>query len=213
MKYPLTDGAKAAARFLTEQWRQNRIEQAIVVDTFRLGDRPQINFGASEPVDCPSIAVLWELARFGLTDIQPLPINSGQRWRILLLQELLNAVDSDFEVSDYFLTMNAVGMIVHGDVNVEAGAMLQSAATNFGNITQTNELADRLTTTFSEQFLQEHADLTAAIDALRQSNKADRQSKVGKVISELGRCLGHTSNTASVITAILGLAQFLQGVM
>jgi len=33
-------------------------------------------------------------------------------WGILLLQELINAVENDFEVSHYFLTMNAVGNII-----------------------------------------------------------------------------------------------------
>ncbi len=81
------------------------------------------------------------------------------------MQALRNAVENDFEVSDYFLAMNAVGTIVQGNLTLHPGAVMQSAASNTGSITQTNEqIADALTAALGEQFLQSQERVRQAVD-------------------------------------------------
>lgn len=151
---------------------------------------------------------LWtfrELARYGLVEI----VIGGNDITIILLQELLNSVENDFQVSDYFLTMNAVGTVVNGNMVFDRGSVFQSAASNFGNISQQNiqAVTDQLSADLGQDILAGNQKLQDAIEALRESVEADRESKVGRVISELGRCIQHGANATVLLPALVNFLQ------
>lgn len=128
------------------------------------------------------------------------------------MQELRNAVDNDFEVSDYFLTINAVGTIIQDGAVVTAP--FQSAVAPYGTISQSQtiengELADKLINMLGTQFLDANKDLLAAINDFRVSVEGERQSKLGKLISQLGNSLQHGANAVVVTQALMYLAPFI----
>jgi hypothetical protein len=208
MKYPLTETTKSAAHDIVSQWNAGNVEQELTITVFRGDDevRPGFVYGANNDFTSPSFAVWRELAKFDLVDIR----RGDNSWEILLLQELRNAVENDFEVSDYFLTMNAVGNII---VNSTTGPV-QGVGYNTGIVHQNVEqLADYMTASLGQAFLETQTQLKAAIDDLRTAVEADQQSKLGKVISELGNCLQHGANAAAVVVALNAAAPFLQRIL
>lgn len=214
MEYPLTEEAKATARMLVAAWNLDQLPQLIPLFEIRNdGGSWHTGFKRSLEVDFkpPHLAIWLELAEYGL--IRYIPArgkNEETSFEILLLQELRNAVENDFEVSDYFLTMNAVGNII---VNSTTGPV-QGVGYNTGIVHQNVEqLADYMTASLGQAFLETQVDLKTAIDELRTAVEADQQSKLGKVISELGRCLQHGANTAAVSAALIAAAPFLQGLL
>lgn len=206
MKYPLTETAKSAVREIVNAWNVGELEQKIVLAIIRGDDEetPMIvnrRWGSGN-FKSPSLATWWELSKFNLV-----AISGDENWQILLLQELRNAVENDFEVSDYFLTMNAVGNII---INSTTGPV-QGVGHNTGIVHQNVEqLADYMTATLGEDFLATQSALAEAVAELRTAIEADQQSKLGKVISELGNCLQHGANAAAVIGALNAAAPFLQ---
>lgn len=208
MKYPLTEEAKTTARALVSAWGAGEIEQRTLLHApERTANNRRRNFlhiGNKEDY-LPSS--LTELSLFGLLVIEN---RSSGSYNVLLLQELRNAVENDFEVSDYFLTMNAVGNII---VNSTTGPV-QGVGYNTGIVHQNVEqLADYMTASLGQAFLEIQVDLKNAIDELRTAVEADQQSKLGKVISELGHCLQHGANAAAVSAALIAVAPFLQGIL
>src|SRR5687767_12542966 len=146
VKYPLTEGAKQAAKTLVEIWDKNPQEQLWSYMGMRAGgsiSRERINSLHSDQSIPMGIQTLRELSTFGL-----IRIDANE---ILLLQELRNAVENDFAVSDYFLTFNAVGNIFMMAENSTVSNVV-GGASNFGDVTQTqtvgadiaNELTDKL---------------------------------------------------------------------
>lgn len=205
MKYPLTDDAKAAARHIVSEWIAGSVEQELTITVMRGDDEvvPGVDYGASDDFQSPSFAVWRELAKFDLVDL----VRDENSWDILLLQELRNAVATDFDVSDYFLTLNAVGNII---VNSTTGPV-QGIGINTGTVHQTVEqLADYMTATLGQDFLAANTELKSAIDDLRAATTADQQSALGKVISQLGNGLHLGSSTATIVQALLAAAPFLQ---
>lgn len=205
MKYPLTDDAKAAARHIVSEWIAGNVEQELTITVLRGDDEvvPGFVYGASDNFQSPSFAAWRELAKFDLVDL----VRDEDSWNILLLQELRNAVATDFDVSDYFLTLNAVGNII---VNSTTGPV-QGIGINTGTVHQTVEqLADYMSATLGQEFLAANTDLKAAIDDLRTATTADQQSALGKVISQLGNGLHLGSSTATIVQALLAAAPFLQ---
>lgn len=186
-----------------------------MVITARQGDLDIVHLSrerALEKAGYPLAGVLFELAKYGLIDldIHYTPEGKTARIEFLLLQELRNAVENDFEVSDYFITMNAVGNII---VNSTTGPV-QGVGYSTGIVHQNVEqLADYMNATLGEVFLQTQTDLKAAIDALREATEADQQSKLGKVVSQLGNCLEHGANTAAVVAALTAAAPFIQRIL
>jgi hypothetical protein len=203
MKYPLTETTKEAARYIVNAWVAENVEQGLTI-TFSLGDdEVHISgvFGASDAFVSPPFAVWRELAKFGLVDI----VYTAEAWDVLLLQELRNAVDSDFDVSEYFLTLNAVGNIIINSTVQNA----QGTGVNYGEVNQTIEqLADDIEARLPPEWLQTQVDLKNAIDALREGS-GDKQSKVGKVISELGRSMEHTAHAVEIIGALIVATPYL----
>lgn len=205
MKYPLTDTAKAAARELVAEWDASRLPQNFSV-THSLVEPKFTGPNVLTQLEPPDVATWWELSKFNLLDFIPREIST----EILLLQELRNAVASDFEVSDYFLTLNAVGNII---VNSVTGPV-QGVGQNTGVLYQTVEqLADYIGATLGREFLETQEALRIAIEDLRVASAVDQQSKLGKVISELGRCLEHGANAVAVIAALPAATAFLQSIM
>lgn len=216
MKYPLTDIAKNAAHNLLQAWLTGNVAQYFVISVsseIGEGSGPTVfvHEGDLGDFECPPISTLWELMKFNMIDIRVEKLEyHSENWTVLLLQELRNAVESDFEVSEYFLTMNAVGTIIQGDLTLHPGAVMQSAAANVGNIQQTNEqLADELTMKLGQEFLRSQEELRQAIEQLRTSVEVNRPSKFGKIVLELGRCLEHGANTVGVINGITMVAKYL----
>ncbi len=232
MKYPLTEGAKEGAKSLISLWDRQLIEQYILVDLKWFRGKTTLGYLHIDDYDpeqeyfeklseeqihedwiweLPPAGVLYELAQYGLISVSREKDGNGkQATGILLLQELRNAVENNFEVSDYFLTMNAVGTIVQGNLTIHPGGIMQSAASNTGNIEQNIEqLADDLIAELGMQFVQSNAELRQAIEGLRTATEGNKQSKLGKVISELGRCLGHTANATAIAAALIKLAPYI----
>lgn len=203
MKYPLTETAKAVARALVAAWDTGEIEQSqLFALQSKLENNRNRTFIIISGQDFRSY-ILRELSLFGLITTE----KQSTAYTVFLLQELRNAVESDFEVSDYFLTMNAVGNII---VNSTTGPV-QGVGYGTGIVHQNVEqLADYMTASLGQAFLETQTQLKAAIDDLRTAVEADQQSKLGKVISELGNCLQHGANAAAVIAALNAAAPFLQ---
>ncbi len=213
MKYPMTEEAKQAASHLVNAWSSGELEQRFWIRMIR--DRDKANYsiyeGGRKDFPLPKPASLLELAAFDLVNTQrEITQHSSEIWEILLMQELRNAVENDFEVSEYFLTMNAVGTIVQGDLNLQPGAVMQSAASNYGSIQQSNEqLADALTAKLGPQFVQSQDELRQAIEQLRIAVEAEKSPKLGKVMQELGRCIHLGASAAQLLPAIYLLTQAL----
>lgn len=212
MKYPLTDGAKQAARELYQNWKTGKIPQHNVMKTdSEKGDVDLIQLsiqGILEKVGYPKSGALLELAKFGLIDLIINRSSDGKTKSIdvLLLQELHNAVESDFEVSEYFLTMNAVGNII---INSTTGPV-QGIGYNTGKITQNvQEIADNLVATLGPEFLGSQDAVRQAIEDLRESNEASRPSKLGNVLLELGRCIHLGASTVQLMPAVFAVTQAL----
>ncbi len=224
MKYPLTDDAKVWARKLVEAWDSGEIEQRITIyiDGYRKG---RVG-GAKETFEQPPLATLWELEQCNLVDIRRYRTDTGVmrrvdspailsggigEWEVLFLQELRNAVKTGFEVSEYFLTMNAVGNII---INSQLNAPLQGTGVNKGVVSQSismERLADDLVETLGIEFLDTQAELKEAIDALRTATDVDKETRTGGVISSLGRCMGHTSAYLTICQAIMLIGQYGSG--
>ncbi|MBI5930368.1 MAG: hypothetical protein HY862_13745 [Chloroflexi bacterium] len=205
MRYPLTEEAKTMARALASEWEEGKIEQrTLLIGQTRLIEHRQrtlLRIGNNEYL--PSS--LTELARFELLVIER---HRGSSYNILLQQELRNAVENDFEVSDYFLKMTNVGNII---ANSTTGPV-QGVGYNTGIVYQNvEELADSMTASLGQAFLETQVELKNAIAELRTASEANQQSKLGKVISELGRCLQHGANTVAVVNALVSIVPFLQG--
>lgn len=217
MKYPLTDSAKEAAKCLVTGWDSGILEQQflVMISRYAAGSDTFIHEGSHGDFDIPPLPSLLELSHFGLINVQRfLKQHADENWEILLLQELRNSVNSDFEVSEYFLTMNAVGTVVQGNLTMHAGSVLQSAATNTGIIQQSNEqLADALTTVLGREYLQTQSQLLEAIEQLRASAEVEKPSRLGSILLELGRCLSHGANAAQVIPAVTAVSSALAQVI
>lgn len=214
MKYPLTEQAKVTARELVTAWNAELIPQLIPLFEIRNdGGSWHTRFKRTLEVsfEPPHLAIWLELAQYGLIRYVPdQSENDDGNFEILLLQELRNAVENDFEVSDYFLTMNAVGNII---VNSTTGPV-QGVGYSTGIVHQNVEqLADYMTASLGQAFLETQTQLKTAIDDLRTAVEADQQSKLGKVISELGNCLQHGANAAAVVVALNAAAPFLQRIL
>ena len=211
MKYPLSPEARTVAAQLVEAWDEDSAEQLWDYMAMRAGGRLSCETLVSLNSPGRTISVprriLKELATYGLIRLDR---SSNDGFEVLFLQELRNAVENEFEVSDYFITMNAVGNII---VNSTTGPV-QGVGYSTGIVHQgVEQLADYMSATLGEAFLQTQTDLKAAIDAMREATEADQQSKLGKVVSQLGNCLEHGANTAAVVAALTAAAPFIQRIL
>lgn len=207
MKYPLTADAKSAAKLLVEWWDKGQIPQnfGFGLASIELGMEQYPLHGYESPsfnnIEFRLIGKSkWkELSLFNLISFEM----AESYCEVVLLQELRNAVATDFEVSEYFLTLNAVGNII---INSTTGNV-QGMGINTGIANMTiEEVANTLESALGAEFLAQQQALKEAIDSLRTSFESDKQSKLGKVISELGNCLQHGANAHTVIQGMATLA-------
>ena len=208
VKYPLTPEAQQAAIKLVKAWDSDKIEQLSQVWDEVTGYTSTLVMKVKGIDHSFTEANFEELSLFGLIRKQYI---LGESRQILLLQELRNAVANDFEVSDYFLTFNAVGTIITGGT---INAPFQSAASIYGDVSQeisSPELVDKLLERIGLKLIEDVRELEVAIEDLKQTSPDNRKSQVGKVISELGRCLEHGANTVAVIQGISLLTRVLGG--
>jgi hypothetical protein len=208
VRYPLTEEAKEAARRLVEAWEARELPQLFTLSEFKVGGQILGTIiTESNTFKAPPLSIFWELSKFNLVSVQP---NS----QFLLMQELRNAVQSDFEVSDFYLTTHAVGTIINAAENASVIIpALQSAAAGTGDIRQTqivtttSELVAELLTLLGDI---DDPELLEAIRGLETAAEPEqRKRKFGAVIQQLGNGLQHVANTAVVIQSLLVLAQFM----
>ena len=112
-------------------------------------------------------------------------------------------MNTDFAVSDYFLTLNAVGVINFGTVH----GPLQGAATIYGNAENVTQLVDEIEELLGAEILAQFENLQSAINALKASDGKSRRQAMENVVVELSRYIGHVGNTGSAITAIILVAR------
>lgn len=214
LKYPLTSEAKESAEQLVTAWTSGNVDQTFYLIDVTSGNAKRIEMrpglGADDSFSPPALGVLHELAEYRLIRLAPIRTDRTERLEVTLLQELRNAVEHDFDVSDFFLTTSAVGTIVYGNLEVREGAVFQSAAAGIGNVYQNIEqLADELSRILGDEVLQNEPNLKAAIVELRSADELTRLQKMGNVVQELGRGLGHVGNTGAAILALEIIARFL----
>jgi hypothetical protein len=190
VKYPLSPEGQELARQLVREWNE--------------GGQQLTEYHTEPPYPMANIL---ELDYFKLIRFTDRTNHIGSiKQHILLLQELRNAVASDFDVSDYFLTLNAVGTIIYGDLNMRDAASFQSAASMHGDIHQTmSALADDIETQLGQDFLKNQADLKTAIDGLRDAVKGEEKSRIGKVIEQIGFYIGLGADTVTVLPTLISL--------
>lgn len=215
VKYPLTQDGKSAAKSLVEAWDRNEVDQTFELVDVSAGSGLRVRqfaiaLGADNSFSIPSMGTLNELAQFDLINVIKQITTRGLRLEVTLLQELRNAVESDFEVSDFFLTISAVGTIIYGDLVMDSGATFQSAAAGVGDVNVTaQQLPDAIVRLLGEDALR--PEIAAAITDLKTADEPTRLEKMGKVIEELGRGLGHLSNTGGALAAIALITKILSG--
>jgi len=211
VKYPLTPEAKEAAKKLSDIWKAGELDQLFYFNE-------NTSYGTISETIAKSAysgksheglkrSLLMELARFGLLQIH---FSGNDGWEILLLEELMRAVENDFEVSDFFLTTSAVGTIIYGNLTLDKGALFQSAAAGIGDVSVTAQtLPDEIIKLLGADA--DRPEVAAAIEELRQSNDTTRIEKAGKVIQELGRSLEHVANAGGALSAIAMIVRVLTG--
>jgi hypothetical protein len=179
MKYVLTPEAKEAAKIIVAEWDKKSLPQKIII-VLTVGFNYDSYFiiGANQEFKYPPSHAWEELAKYGLLDLR---YERDDKWHILLLQELRNAVNNDFEVSEYFHPARS-----------------------------SSEAADFLITLLGQEFLETQTELKETIDELRTATKENQQTTLGKLISQLGNSLQHGSNTATIVTTLYNFSAIIQ---
>jgi hypothetical protein len=210
-QYSLTENAKEAARYLVKCWDDGIVGQRIeCVET--IDKEYLIVFGADEQkFEVPGIGALDDLARHDLIGKK----ETSDRLTISLRQELRNAVENNFLRPHRNIQQVVYKNIFQDKVTVQGS--FQSIISDSGNIhqhtTQLTYLANELEKEFSDDFLQKYRELAEAIQDLKSTTESDAQSKLGRVISELGRCLAHGANTVAVTQGLMSISQFLSQII
>lgn len=208
VKYPLTNEAKKAAQTLIRAWSKGEIQQVCRYEVYHWTHGKVVSKDVR--IDLHK-GVMMELAHYQLVEMQPIsggPGDERNAWELLLLQELIDAVNSDFQVSDFYLTTTAVGTIIAGDAIFHGS--YQSAASIHGDNIQTVEQLSRALQEQLGTLLETETELRTAVEALSSTAKPEQLSTIGAVIMELGRCLQHGSNAAMILSALPLLTQYLQ---
>lgn len=189
LKYPLTENAKDAAKMLVNGWQTGQINQHFhLIKEIRGANTNEVQIqgglGVTEGFQLPKLQNFLELSYFNLVSVT----RPTHGWDVLLMQELINAVESDFAVSDYFLTTQAVGTIISSAGSITITGTVAGAASIYGNVSQTvNELAQHLRQELGDELLKHEPELKLAIEELEVAVKQEsRLSAAGKVILELG---------------------------
>lgn len=211
-RYLLTAEAKEAAKRLVDAWDERRISQKFDITAVYGDGRIMHVYVSSDSGHLeftpPELSLLEELGHFDLLRIARIRNN---RWEILLLQTLRDAVKNDFKhIPD--IPTSVVGTIIYGSLEMGDGAVFGSSV--YGDVTVTlqtlpDELIKLLGTDSSRPQI---ASVIEELKTLPESaDKSARLEKAGKVIEELGRSLAHLSNTGGALAAIALIARMLSG--
>ncbi len=228
-KYPLTPDTKSGAIELVRAWDNGLIDQYIRFrDSSDGNPKTEISpvSGVTGSLTLPTIGILMELSRYGLIHVEkqverkkvktfggvaypageprpPTDELSHYFWEMVLLQELRNAVENDFEVSDYFLTVNAVGTIIQGDLIAHSGSGFLSSGINYGLMTQNiGTLADSLLMALGDDIDDELRDLIDEAKNLVNAPTDEQRSLASRIMSALNRRIGTMANAAGAIQLI-----------
>lgn len=206
VKYPLSNNAKVAARELLDYWDSGDINQLFflmeITSGFGSTDLEYASgLGVYKQINLPKLPLLFELSVFNLIKIdrreESDTLNSSLtiRWEILLLQELRNAVENDFQVSDYFLTVNAVGMVINTDGgNISFEGAYQSGASGVVDVHQIQnieQLPNELTQILGQDLLQQYTDIHNSIQELQTASQSQKRTKL---INTLSILVNHMAN-------------------
>lgn len=220
MKYPLSPGAKTYARELLAAYKVADIEQTflVVVTAIEGTFETMYSIGIKNHADPvrPTLGVIRELCRYGLLHLE---VSDGASesgvdgiYEITVLQELENAVNSDFDVSEFFLALNSVGTIVQGNLTIQPGAMFQSNAKGSNMLIQGtgNVVADRIENLIPVDIVDKSPNLQASLHDLREtSDRATIRLRMGRVVTELGRCI-ELNNFDGAVAALDIIAEALR---
>ncbi len=206
----LTDEAKEAARALVAAWDAHNLDQTFTI--FHTMGGAQIlqsrrTTSDKDAFSTPPLTTFEELARHSLIQLERTASNN---YRVLLLQELRDAIQNDFaQYRDVPITVTgAIGTFINGSLTMAEGAVFSSSA--YGDVTVTFQtLPDELLKLLGTDALR--PEIASAITALKAADELTRMEKAGKVIEELGRGLAHLSNTGGALAAIALIARMLSG--
>lgn len=206
----LTDEAKEAARSLVAAWDAHDLDQTFTIFHTMAGAQilqSRRTTSDKEAFSTPPLTTFEELARHSLIQLERTASNN---YRVLLLQELRDAIQNDFvQYRDVPITVTgAIGTFINGSLTMAEGAVFSSSA--YGDVTVTFQtLPDELLKLLGTDALR--PEIASAITALKAADELTRMEKAGKVIEELGRGLGHLSNTGGALAAIALIARMLSG--
>lgn len=230
MKYPLTEAAKQEAKRLVEAWDGGQLDQMFELFERHGGDLvigemifPMYN---RTSIAAPKRSILSELAQYKLIHMQPVARGDSTNWEVLLLQELRNTVQNDFEVSEFFLTTSAIGTIVQGNLVLHPHSVYQSIAAVLSDvdvnfIQTTSDQLEQMLGSLADQ----DTDLRAALDDVKVSTPQTLPTRLGSVVKALyriafgdgplsemlTRSISNTGNAASALGGIVLIAKLLTG--
>jgi len=216
IRYPLTDEAKAGARDLVEGWNDGVLPQTLLFGHHQQGKKMvpmfydltgnQINFNKA-----PQRGAMFELAQFNLVMLRTFP--EATTLEVIFMQELRNAVASDFVVSEYFLTLNSAGVLnIGGTVNIaDAGARLMPTRTIQHIGEESNEGLALLLREQLGPLPMENDDLDEALLALEIADDADGRGPTLDLLTLLGRLLNRGEHEGRVMEAVDTITRHMGG--
>lgn len=218
IKYPLTDPAKQAARDLVEAWDARILPQTmlfghyvagkVAIPTFFDYQGTQINYDKA-----PERGQLYELSHFNLLVLRT--FRDANTLEVVLMQELRNAVHSDFTVSEYFLTINSSGVLNMrgGTVNIADNATRatpRQLAQNNGKAAPAEDIVETLREILGD-LPDKRDDLGAALNTLAVADEDAHYVAAMSVIAALGRALNAGEDSDTVMTALDTLTRHVGG--
>lgn len=185
MKYDvLTDDAKKAAQRIASAWENGELNQYIELIIYRGDDQRKVQdiLGAKDSFlsDIPPLALWLELGKFNFLEIK----KEGNGYNVLLMQELRNAVASDFNISDYYLPWGSIAKSM-------------------------DEVVGYLYFKLGDQLVESNAEIKEAIESLKTAPDSEKQSRIKRFMAALVRSMDTGSNAAAIITAMPGIATLL----
>jgi hypothetical protein len=219
LRYPLTPKTKTVALKLVEQWDGGKFGQFFHLTNVTAGSVNEIGviggIGVHEGAEIPPLSNILELSVYGLVQVNPVfktkETSSGTsistlRWEVLLLEELRNAVAIDFAVSEYFLTVNAVGTIINtSGGNLTISAPFQSSAALSGDIVQiqkTYSVANELRSLLGEDLLGQYPELRQAIEDVQEADETHLRERLGSLLATLANLVTVGAGVPMVSKAI-----------
>ncbi|MEO0564945.1 MAG: hypothetical protein AAF125_22760 [Chloroflexota bacterium] len=192
IQYPITPEAKSAARKLVAAWDDGTIPQTVLFGHYTQGKISYPMFfdlqgNTINYDDAPERGQLFEYAHFNLVSLRT--FRDASTLEVILLQALRDAVATDFRVSEYFLTLNAAGVVnmTGGTVNI-TDAATKLTAPNTSPLYEDSELVPTLYRVLDD-LPGQRDDLDTALTKLGAAEPNERSDHIPTVIAALGRAL------------------------